>query len=202
MFSCTETCCFYLLRSQPNGNCLYSSISLLLFGNNKFVEDLRALTSLELFLNASYYCKHPHFLSVSKIYGKSDSFFFTMAIKNCTIDSDLKNEEAVKFEAIANAKDKEWCSFLCLLALSSVIRRKIFSLFPDCDDSMQKHLRNQLIFPREECLLDIPLYILHCKMGGSVLNPRTTFHMNHFVPLIKFYSLKRKCGNDNSPLVI
>ena len=48
--------------------------------------------------------------------------FFTMSIKNSSIDSDLKNEEAVKFEAQTNCKSKVWSSFLCVLALASVIK--------------------------------------------------------------------------------
>ena len=52
-----------------------------------------------------------------------------MPIKNSTIDSDLKNEKTVKFEAQTNCKGKEWSSSLCILALASVIKRKIFSLF-------------------------------------------------------------------------
>ena len=67
--------------------------------------------------------------------------FFTMSIKNSSIDSDLKNEEAVKFEAQTNCKSKEWSSFLCVLALASVIKRKIFSHFPDCRDEMQRVLK-------------------------------------------------------------
>ena len=61
-----------------------------------------------------------------------------MSIKNSCIDSDLKNEEAVKFEAQTNCKSKVWSSFLCVLSLASVIKRKFFSHFLDCGDKMQK----------------------------------------------------------------
>ena len=57
-----------------------------------------------------------------------------MSIKNSTVDSDLKNEETVKFEAQTNCKGKGWPSFLYVLALTSVIKRRIFSHFPDCVD--------------------------------------------------------------------
>ena len=61
-----------------------------------------------------------------------------MSIKNSTIDSDFKNEEAVKFEAQANCKSKEWSSFPCVLALASAIKRIFFSHFLDCGDEMQR----------------------------------------------------------------
>ncbi|XP_065642782.1 uncharacterized protein LOC136074396 [Hydra vulgaris] len=47
--------------SQSTGNCLYSSISLVITGNNSVVNDLRLLTSIEFFLNADFYSNHPTF---------------------------------------------------------------------------------------------------------------------------------------------
>ena len=52
-------------------------------------------------------CKHPFFLSLSQTFEKAETYFFTMSIKNSSIDSDLKNEEAVKFGAQTNCKSKE-----------------------------------------------------------------------------------------------
>ena len=118
-----------IFRSQPSGDCLYSSISILLFGNNGYIDELRVLNSIELFMYPSYYCKHPCFLSLSQTFEKAETHFFTMSIKNSTIDSDLKNEEAVKFEAQTNCKSKEWSSFLCVLALASVIKIKNIPIF-------------------------------------------------------------------------
>ena len=46
-----------------NGNCMYSSMSLLLVGDNSLVEELRCLTSIELYLNTDYYGKHDVFQS-------------------------------------------------------------------------------------------------------------------------------------------
>ena len=115
-----------------------------------------------------------------------------MSIKNSTIDSDLKNEEAVKFEAQNNCKSKEWSSFLCVLVLASVIKIKIFSDFPDCGDEMQKVLRNQVICPRAECLSEVPLHVFFCRLGGQRLHEKKFFQADHFVPLIKFYNQSRK----------
>ena len=174
---------------SPNGNCLYSSVSLLLFWNNLHVDDLTespvinwALIKFN-FLPCFFLSEHTSW---------SEKYFFLMSIKNNTIDSDLQSEEAVKFEVVSNCRDKEWSSFLCLLAVSSVIKRKIFSHFPDCGDKIQKLLRNQIISPREECLSDTPLHILFCKLGGLNLNQQKIFQANHFVPLIQFISQKRK----------
>ena len=84
----------------------------------------------------SNYCKHPCFLSLSQTFEKVETHLFTMSIKNSTIDSDFKSEKAVNFKAQTDCKSKERSSFLCVLALASVIKRNIFSHFPDCRDKM------------------------------------------------------------------
>ena len=57
-------------------------------------------------MDPSYFCKHSCFLSLSQTFEKAETHFFTMSIKNSTIDSDLKKEEAVKFESQTNCKSK------------------------------------------------------------------------------------------------
>ena len=50
-------------KSEASGNCLYSSASLMLVGDNSLMGDLRAMTSIELYLHADVYSDHPYFLS-------------------------------------------------------------------------------------------------------------------------------------------
>ena len=76
--------------------------------------------------------------------------------------------------------------FLCVLALASVTKRKIFSHFPDCRDEMQRVLRNQVICPRAECLSEVSLHVLFCKLRGQRLHEKRFFQADHFVPLILF----------------
>ena len=56
------------------------------------MDELRVLSSIELFMYPSYYCKHPCFLSLSQTFEKAEThfFIFIMSTKNSTIDSDLK----------------------------------------------------------------------------------------------------------------
>ena len=62
--------------------------------------------------------------------------------------------------------------FLSVLALASVLKRKIFSHFPDYADEMQTILRNQVICPRAECLSEVRLHVLFCKLGGQRLHEK------------------------------
>ena len=69
----------FLFRSLPNGNCLYSSGSICRFGRNNHLNELRWLTSIELYENANFYCQHPLLLEClkvrSNIYSNLNSIF-------------------------------------------------------------------------------------------------------------------------------
>ena len=82
--------------------------------------------------------------------------------------------------------------FFFLLALASVIKRKTISHFPDCGDEMQRVLRNQVICPRAECLSEVPLHVLFCKLGGQRLHEKKFSQVDHFVLLIQFYNQSRE----------
>ena len=74
--------------------------------------------------------------------------FFYLSLKHATIDLGFKNfSDAVKHEAILNCVNNEWCSFMCLLGLSSVLKSQIHSFYPDIGDLMYKQLFNQVIVP-------------------------------------------------------
>ena len=53
-----------LFRSMLNGNCLFSSASLSLVGDNSLVHELRMIAAVELHLYATYYAQHPVLKSV------------------------------------------------------------------------------------------------------------------------------------------
>ena len=59
-----------LFRSMPNGNCLFSSASLSLVGENSLVHELREMAAVELHVNATYYARHP---ALKSVYEKSQS---------------------------------------------------------------------------------------------------------------------------------
>ena len=60
---------------MSNGNCLYSSASIYLFGHNNQMNELRWLTSIELYENAKFYCQHPVLLECLKVHSRFYSNF-------------------------------------------------------------------------------------------------------------------------------
>ena len=110
---------------------------LLLVGDNTLVGDLRLMTSIELFLHADYYCVHLCFCAIFDTHKnnpfQSVSSMVVMSVFFEAIDTNLSLGGLIRAEAIANCEDKKWCRFICLLALSTVTCRNIFSHYPDFD---------------------------------------------------------------------
>ena len=74
--------------------------------------------------------------------------FFYLSLKHATADLGFKNlSDSVKHEAILNCDNKELCSFMYLLGLSSVLESQIHSFYADIVDLMCKQLLNQVIVP-------------------------------------------------------
>ena len=104
---------FSLFRSSTDGNYLYSSISLSLFGDDSTKKGLTIFLSCVLLLHYNNYCEHPVFLTFAQKYNIPLSRAFKFLC------------ELVRTEAIKNCVYKSWGSFLCILALSSVCNRSI-----------------------------------------------------------------------------
>ena len=129
----------FFSRSEASGNCLYSSMSLALIGDNSLLDELRIMTSVYIFLNLNFYSKHPHFNYIFNKYKDKHVFnsvnnLFPMSASFESSENCCCLEEIVKNQAPLNFQDKRWCSFLCMLALSSVTSADIFSHYPDCDE--------------------------------------------------------------------
>ena len=52
----------FWFRSDENGNCLFSAFSVVMGGGNRYVDNLRILVSIELYVNSEFYAKHSSFL--------------------------------------------------------------------------------------------------------------------------------------------
>ena len=88
----------------------------------------------------------------------------------------------VKKDAENICKDNIWSSFLCVLALSSVICWPIHLFYASCGFQKYQKMFNQKIYPRERCdsnkCFVLVWTCLYKKANHRSLN-------NHFVPLLK-----------------
>ena len=151
-------------------------------------EDLRILSSCELFLHNNYYCEHPVFLNFVEKCKIPLSRAFKFSVSLSTLNFNLPLCELVRKEAIENCVDKSWASSLCILALSSVCNRSISSLYPDSGENLFRYLFNCVIHPRGESITGLSnINILFCRSGIARLHKRNNnnkFQANHFVPII------------------
>ena len=126
---------YFFFRSFPNGNCLYSSAWICLFGHNNHFNELRWLTSNELYENAKFYRQHLVLLECqevhSSVYSNFDSIF-SCCLSQKTFNSFLSTNivKSVKDKAIYNLKIGQYCFFLCILALSTFIGTQINCTYP------------------------------------------------------------------------
>ena len=188
--------------SETSGDCLYSSASIVLVGDNTLVEELRAMTCIELFLNAEYYSKHPIF---SQVFDKHSNLFSSIetllkiSVSDVSFNTGLLADNLVKHEAIHNCRQNEWSSFLCILGLSTVIARPICCYYPDFM-GLDKYsvLFNQHVCPRFFSNSTDDINILFCQK--SPMSKGMHFIPNHFVPLVLACRGKSKLATSSSSL--
>ena len=105
-------------------------------------------------MNAQFYCDHPCFLSAideMSTFNALASLFLPLSVSMETIDTGYIKHDLVKQEAISNCNAGKWSSCLCILGLSSVLRRNIFTYYPDCGELRSKLLFNRIVQPA--CIL-------------------------------------------------
>ena len=121
--------------SEVSGNCLYSFASIILIGDTTLMKELRAMTCIELFLNAEYYIKQPIFSEVSDKHSNLFSSIETLlkiSVSDASFNASLLSaDNLVKHEAIHNCRQYVCSSFLCILGLYTVIARPICCYYLD-----------------------------------------------------------------------
>ena len=155
-------------------------------------------------MNAQFYCDHPCFLSAvnqhPECFGKSIHNLLPFSVSFEALDTGSVKHDLVKQEAISNCNSGKWPSFVCILGLSSVLRRSIFTYYPDCGELKFKLLFNCIVQPRLHAKKSVKdLHILFCHEGD--IRPGETFQPNHFVPLLFHARLqKRKLASSQTSI--
>ena len=181
---------------------MFSSFCIATYGDNRYVDQLRILTAIELYLHSDFYSTHPCFYSLcetnSDIFDNIDSIL-AMSVSHDSLDSGKIKAELVKQEAMHICDAFKWSGFLCVLALASVCSSRVQCYYKNIGSLVKYRLIfSQLISPR---LLNQgnteSIHLLFCYSGIDVPVP---FKHNHYVPL-PFCSGKNKpCGKRKAVL--
>ena len=147
---------FCHFRTTGDGS-LFHSCSVGLTGDESLSLHLRCITSIELFQHSSFYADHPmifdQFLNGRHI-SENSAFSIMLSQKAFNFFEKGERAEAVVYEAKNCASNCSYSSFVCLLALSSVIGEEIVSYSPMKSDTVQdayELIFNCTILPRLGC---------------------------------------------------
>ena len=100
------------------------------------------------------------------------------------VTKDDNREFCIQKEADVISETTVSASFVCICAVSSVLRCKIVSYYRQCGARGVKDLMNCMIEPREPCLLnDRIIHVLWPRDSNFDSRPGVRYHPNHFVPL-------------------
>ena len=155
---------------------VYCSASIYLFGHNNQLNELRWLTSIELYENAKFYCQHPVLLECLKAHSRFYSNFNSICSCCCLYKKSFNSfvstdiVKSVKDKAISNLKNGQYCSFLCILAFSTITGTQINCIYPSVGQKKYRLLFNNIIKP-SQCYsssvnhVTTPISIMFSRIG-------------------------------------
>ena len=153
----------------------------------------RFLTASELYRNAYFYGDHPKFSEArTKTKLREETIISAVFSKNAYQEY-LDWEDpvsAVKTEAImiTTCQFSEYASFIALCALTSVLHRPVFSVYPEANEYIRPMMHG-MVHP-QVCKFTKRFHILWSQDG--TLDSSSGFTPNHFVPLMKLSNKKEK----------
>ena len=140
-------------------------MSILLKGNESLAMSLRLLTSIELYKNTEYYAKHPR-LDDENLFVNQNNAFCALLSDESSRHFKGERRGCILIEANLNLRNRNWSSMICMMALSSVIKRDVKSIYPECDNRKVKSLLDCIVKPRIAVQANDPLRILWSRVGG------------------------------------
>ncbi|KAJ7376300.1 hypothetical protein OS493_035661 [Desmophyllum pertusum] len=116
---------------------------------------------------------------------KTENQASLLMVNEKTIADSGSKIDAIKAEALAGGENGVWGSLLHMMALASVIRRPIFSLYPEVD-FRYRPLMYKLLNPRLPRMDDEmePVRLLWSREGSLDNRPNAWYTPNHIVPVI------------------
>ena len=175
---------FKAIKTSGNGDCLFNAASLALVGNESYATLLRLLVALELVLNVDFYAQHPKF-SYFRSGGRHPNTVFSLCLTNAANnvfqDSYQNKTLPIRAEARTASTPREWSGYFHVAALSTVLARPVFSMYPNCQSWIRDFVHG-IVYPRMATFSPEPVYLLWSREGVDN-RPGAWYEPNHFVPL-------------------
>lgn len=175
------------LKASPDGNCLFHSVSILLVGNQTLSGVLRQETADKLMQYLEYFSNHPAFVeAMTDMRRSADQLFPNIVSRNSAVfyhDHGNDKLKTVELEAESLEDDGFYGSMLALYALAEVVKRPIFSIYPNVKVYRLRPLFHRLIVPAEVSVNE-PIHLLWMRSNSLDGNNQFDNNPNHFVPVV------------------
>ena len=124
----------FYFRSDENMNCLFSAFSIVMSGDNKYVDDLRILASIELYLNSEFYAKHPSFVKVmNNQSGVFNNFDTLLALSHSHGALDDGRTKMKKYSVlVGHLNGQAFCVYFLYLPFLCVLFNAIIKVMMPC----------------------------------------------------------------------
>lgn len=188
----TELENFIAVKTTGDGNCMFNAASLWLAGNELLSDVLRLLVAGELFLFSEYYVQtiKDRFLEIANKIPYSEATVFSTILTEAG-EKEMTNSknrlEAIRAEARDTCLQNNWNGMIQMLALPSVLRCPVFSVYPEANAGLRP-IFHWKISPRIAEVHSNTLeqiQIMWSRDGSLDARPHALFQPNHFVPVVQ-----------------
>ena len=172
---------------RGDGNCLFGSFSLALFGTESYHLEMRARAIVELI------CHSYHYLSIQEMFHTNDNqLLFHLSHYSSTTDTsflDMTDKqniyEVLKAVIVESLAQTSWVGMWHLAALASVSQKTVLSIYPAeqvgiATTTMVQRVLNRLVYPR---IVGLPANsdFIPIMWTSTVLPSAALWRPNHFV---------------------
>ena len=146
-------------------------------GDNRYVNNLRILAAIELYVNPEFYGQHPIFTLLlnnnPSVFNSIDTILAISVFHNA-LDTDKTKAKFAQLEALNICSACRWFGFLCVLTLSPVSLSTVQCHYKSFGSSLRYRTRfNQLIQPhRADYFSSEKIHLLFCS---SLFDPQCQF---------------------------
>jgi hypothetical protein len=180
-----QTHVMYPVNVTADGNCLLYTGSILAFGNENYGTEIRVRIIVEAVLNRKLYLTHNYLCYGASSTGSKDlpkacAMYSDEYIPSTKLDESAI-EQILNREIMKITKMNSYMGIWQMFALSSVLGRPLFSVYPNLGNAIVRNDLHRLIHPRE-----IRSACISYVMWSSTRKDMTKGHWipNHFVAVL------------------
>lgn len=181
-----QDCILYPVKVGADGNCLPYTRSILAFGNQDRAAEIRVKIIVEAVLYIDLYLSQVYLRmgieTANKDLAKIYAFYSDEYEANITRTQD-QITEIYKKEVLKITKDKSSMGIWQIFALSSVLKRPIFSVYPNLGNPSVRKDLHRVILPRQTRSPSMTYVMWTTTRTDMVENH---WIPNHFVALLPF----------------